>query len=61
MLLLVGVTSNAEHLVAGFLATMGFRGWTLDVSCFPFDLLYLSFVVAGARFNWQWQVGLLRS
>jgi len=45
MLLLVGVTSNAEHLVAGFLATMGFRGWALDVGCFPFDLLQLSLVL----------------
>ncbi len=44
MLLLAGVTSNAEHLVAGFLATMGFRGWALDVGFFPFDLLYLSSV-----------------
>jgi len=42
LLLLGGITSNAEYLVAVFLANHGCS--RLGVGCFPFVMLYLSSV-----------------
>ena len=47
MLLLAGVSFNAEHLVAVCLAILAVGAWALEVGCFSFDLLQLSSVFAG--------------